>query len=136
MTSTLSSVLPPSMMMYSSGSYPWGNTDRIVSSRNLPWLNEGVMMLSLSAMLRLGPETRDRLDDVSLLCLSELGINRQRERFGRRALGLGKRSCLVTEVRKTLLPVQRDRVINFRPDTALPQMVHQRERGVGTKIYY
>src|SRR5215211_2036671 len=99
MIETLSSVLPPSMMMYSSGSYPCFNTDRIVSSRNLPWLNDGVMMLSLSAIAAFGPsrfESLDRVDDVRLLRLSELRIDGQRKRFTRRALRLRKVALFIT----------------------------------------
>src|ERR1041385_722981 len=113
------------MTMYSSGSYPWFNTDSIVSSRNLPWLNEGVMILSLRAILRLRPEALDRIYDVGLLRFCEFGINRQRESFRGGALRLGKRSGFVTEIRETLLPVQRNRVIHFRADALFPEMIHQ-----------
>src|SRR5262245_28596585 len=43
--STDSSVLPPSIRRYSRFGYPCRSTDRIVSSRYLPWLKLGVTML-------------------------------------------------------------------------------------------
>src|SRR5687768_17192947 len=114
------------MTMYSSGSYPWFKTDSIVSSRNLPWLNEGVMMLSFKAIGSLRLKAFDRVDDVNLLRLAQLRIRRQRKRLRRRALRFRECSFFVAKIRKTLLPVQRDRIIDFRTDAAFAQVVHER----------
>ena len=57
MTSTLSSVLPPSTMMYSRSVIPCESTESMVSWRNRPWLYDGVMTVSVGGM---GPQARLR----------------------------------------------------------------------------
>src|SRR5688572_3157712 len=127
MIETLSSLLPPSITMYSSGSYPCFKTERIVSSRNRPWLYEGVTILSFKAMRAYGPsgfEVLDRFDHVGLLSFSELWIDWQCQCFACRVFRLRKLTLLVTEIGETFLAVQRNWIIHFCAHAMLLQMFH------------
>src|SRR4051794_28944113 len=58
--SGLASLLPPSITKYSRLGYPCSRTERIVSSRNSAWLNDGVTMLMRGHSARSGMQSGRR----------------------------------------------------------------------------
>ena len=61
-----------------------------------------------------GLETLDRIDDVNLLRFGQLRIAGNAN-VSRAAFPLREIASFVTEIRKTFLPVKRNRIINFVP---------------------
>src|SRR5262245_54247645 len=76
----------------------------------------------MGSVTSLAVEIGDRVDDVLELPLVELGIYRQRQRLGGRALGFRVVPWLVAEVGKAFLHVQGHGVIDLRADSALTQV--------------
>src|SRR5205085_4589778 len=71
-------------------------------------------------------EAAERLDDVLLLLGRQLGEHRERERLAGGALGLREVACLVAQVGEAGLQVERDRVVDLRPDAVLSEVFEQR----------
>src|SRR5690606_7206826 len=70
-----------------------------------------------------GVESRDTRGDVVDLRRRELGIDRQCEHLLRGALGNRKRARRVAEVRETLLPMERHRIVDLRADAPRGKVV-------------
>src|SRR5207247_4581120 len=64
----------------------------------------------------------DTADDIARLLVGQIGMNRQGERLLRRALAFEKRAGQVAQIFETWLQVQRHRIVDFSPDSVLPQV--------------
>ena len=70
-------------------------------------------------------ELGDRADHIALCLARDLGIDRQRQRLTSSPFGLRQIAFFVTEIRKTFLLMQSERLINRAVDLALRQPLAQ-----------
>ena len=70
-------------------------------------------------------ELGDRADHIALRLARDLGIDWQRQRLASSPFGLRQIAFFVTEIRKTFLLMQSERVIDRSVDLALRQLLSQ-----------